>query len=292
MSRGLRLGCIAWVLAGLSVTAAAKLREQEQDLPVRVSDRFGKVIEQTIRLTVFVDDSTPQPRPILVLNHGRATEAEARAALGRARFVEASRWFAARGFAVALPTRVGYGVSGGEDVEDSGDCSRKHYRPTFDAAAEQVQATLAWMQTQPDTLKDRSVVMGQSFGGATSIAVAARNPEGVVAAINFAGGGGGNPKTHAQEPCSPVLLSRVLSAYGQTARVPMLWVYTENDQFFGPRYPRQWAEGFAAAGGRVEFKQFGPHGEDGHLLFSRFPAVWQPVVAEFLRRQGFTDFKD
>lgn len=41
----------------------------------------------------------------------------------------------------------------------------------------------------------------------------------------------------------------------------------------------------------MEFVQFPPHGDDGHLLFTRFPQVWQPVVADFLRRQGF-DIKD
>ena len=57
--------------------------------------------------------------------------------------------------------------------------------------------------------KDRTLVMGQSFGGATAITLAALNPEGVQAAINFAGGGGGNPKTQPQRPRAPQLLERM-----------------------------------------------------------------------------------
>jgi dienelactone hydrolase len=119
------------------------------------------------------------------------------------------------------------------------------------------------------------------------VAVASLNPAGVAAAINFAGGGGGDPKGHPQQPCSPVQLKRMFADFGSKARIPMLWVYTENDQFFGPAYPREWFDAFRAGGAPAEFVQFPPHGDDGHLLFARFPEVWKPTVAEFLRQQGY-----
>jgi dienelactone hydrolase len=134
-------------------------------------------------------------------------------------------------------------------------------------------------------------VIGQSFGGATAVAVAALNPSGVVAAINFAGGGGGNPKTQPGRPCGPHRLETMFRDYGATAKLPMLWVYTENDKYFGPTYPKEWFEAFRAAGGQGEFVQFPPHGEDGHSLFTAFPAVWRPAVVEFLRKRGF-EMKD
>ena len=279
------------LLAFFSGCVQARLVEQQQDVAVQVSDMFNKRIEQTIRVTTFFDDATPQPRPVLVLNHGRAVDAASRAALGRARYSDASAWFAGHGFLVAVPTRVGYGVSGGDDVEDSGQCRNKVYEPAYAAAAQQTQAVLQAVWQRPDVNPQRSVVLGQSFGGATSVAMAARNPAGVVATINFAGGGGGNPQTMPQRPCRPDLLERMFANYGKTARLPMLWVYTENDQYFGPTYPREWFEAYQKAGGQGEFKQFPPHGEDGHSLFTRFPAVWRPVVSDFLRRQGF-DIKD
>ncbi|MCF8207197.1 MAG: alpha/beta hydrolase [Methylotenera sp.] len=288
MQARLLIATLATVLSG---TAQAKLVEQQLEVPVHVTNAWGKAVAQPIRVTVFFNDETPSPHPVLIINHGRAVDAEGRAALGRARYSDASRWFAERGFLVALPTRIGYGVSGGEDVEDSGNCNNRMYPPAYRAAADQSVQLLAELLKRDDVLKDRTVVLGQSFGGATAVTLASLNPPGVVAAINFAGGGGGDPKTHPEQPCGSTQLRRMFASYGETARVPMLWAYTENDRFFGATLPREWFQAFQAAGGRGEFKQFPPHGEDGHSLFSRFPQVWQPVVADFLRRQGF-DIKD
>ncbi|MDT7837399.1 dienelactone hydrolase family protein [Aquabacterium sp. OR-4] len=269
------------------MAARAALVEQVLQVPVSVSDAFGKTTEQPITVTVFSDDAASAPRPLLVLNHGRSPKPAERAAMGRARYSAVVSWLVAQGFVVAVPTRVGYGASGGPDIEDSGACDRKNYPPGYRAAAAQTLAVLQALRARPDVLPGRSVVMGQSYGGATAVAVAALNPPGVVAAINFAGGGGGNPETQPQRPCSTPQLERMFREFGREARVPMLWVYTENDQYFGPEYPRAWFAAFREAGGVAEFQQYPPHGDDGHSLFTRFPKVWQPRVAEFLRSQGF-----
>ena len=271
--------------------ALAALVEEQHDVPIAVVDGYGKSIAQPIKVTVFFDDATPKPRPVLVINHGRAADGAGRAALGRARYSDASRWFARLGFAVIVPTRLGYGVSGGEDVEDSGACSAKNYLPGYAAAAEETIAALRFMHQRADTLKDRDIVVGQSYGGATSIAVAALNPSGTVATINFAGGGGGDPKERARSPCSPARLERMFAKYGETARVPTLWIYSVNDMYFGPDLPQQWFKAFQTAGGAGRFVQVPPYGDDGHATFVRAPAVWQPIVAEFLRAQGF-DIKE
>jgi dienelactone hydrolase len=271
-----------------AAAAQARLVEEQLDVPVQVRDAYGKTVDRAIRVTVFFDDATTAPHPIIVVNHGRAAEAAERAALGRARYGDISRWLAVQGFLVAVPTRIGYGVTGGDDVEDSGACTRKNYPPGYLAAARQTEAVLTAMAARADTVKNRSVVLGQSYGGATSVAVAALNPPGVVASINFAGGGGGNPKTQPQAPCAPKALEHMFSEFGSSAKVPMLWVYTENDQYFGASLPKGWVKAFQDSGGMAEFVQFGPHGDDGHSLFTRFPAVWQPAVVAFLRKQGFT----
>jgi len=284
---GWRNGLAACVGLLIASHAAAALVEEQHDLPVAVVDAYGKSVAQPIKVTVFFDDATVQPRPVVVINHGRATDGAGRAALGRARYSDASRWFARLGFAVVVPTRLGYGVSGGDDVEDSGACGAKNYPPGYAAAAQETLAALRFMHQRADTLKDRDVVVGQSYGGATSIAVAALNPAGTVAVVNFAGGGGGDPKERPRSPCSPQRLERMFAKYGETARVPTLWIYSVNDMYFGPDLPQAWFKAFQGGGGVGRFVQAPAYGDDGHATFVRAPAVWQPIVAEFLRAQGF-----
>lgn len=285
----MRSPTVATLLVGslLVTAAAARLREEQADLPVEVVDAYHKTIRQTIKVTVFSDDRNAGPAPVLVINHGRAATAEARAELGRARYPEIARFFVQQGFIVAVPTRIGYGASGGDDVEDTGGCNAKRYPPAFDAAARQTLAVLALARQRPDAAPDRAVIMGQSFGGGAAVAVASLNPAGVQAAINFAGGSGGNPKTQPQRPCSPQQLERTFAEYGRTAKVPMLWIYTENDLYFGPRYPREWFDAYVKQGAPARFVQYPPQGADGHALFSRFPEVWMPEVLRFLQAQGF-----
>lgn len=287
---GLRVAAAFAFLTATQVTCA-KIIEEVIRVPVEISDAYGKKISREIVVTLFQDDRVAKPFPVLLLNHGRATDAAGRVALGRAKYSANAGWFARLGFLVAVPTRIGYGESGGADVEDSGACDNRRYAPAFEAAATQILTVLQALRKRADVLPNRAVVLGQSFGGASTVAVAAHQPDGVQAAINFAGGGGGNPKLRAMRPCSPAQLKQLFKEFGSRARLPMLWLYTENDQYFGATLPREWFEVFSAAGGQAEFMQFAPHGEDGHSLFTRFPNVWQPKVLDFLKRNGYEDLK-
>ena len=282
-----------WVTALMIVQGAAhaKLVEEVIKVPVKVANGYGKQIAQDIVVTVFHDDTVATLKPILIVNHGRAVKPEQRAAMGRVKYTVISRWFTRMGFMVALPMRVGYGESAGEDVEDTGDCGRKNYPPGYDAAAVQTLAVLDALWQRPDAAKGRAVVTGQSFGGSTAVTVAAKNPTGVQATINFAGGGGGDPQTHPQSPCGSANLEKMFATYGKTARVPTLWIYTENDQWMGPKYPREWFDAFKQAGGNGEFVLYPPHGKDGHGLFSLSPETWQPRVLEFLKANGYPDLQ-
>lgn len=272
--------------------AQAKLVQDIVKVPIVVKDAYGKEVSQDIVVTVLVEDSTPSPRPVMVIGHGRAVDAAQRANFGRATYITNARWFAQMGFLVAVPTRIGYGVSGGDDVEDSGACNRKNYPPGYAAAAVQTLAVLDLMRQRPDAAKDRAIIVGQSYGGTTAITVAAQNPTGVQATINFAGGGGGNPDTQPQNPCAPNSLERMFASYGKTARTPTLWVYTENDMFFGPKLPKEWFDAFKAAGGLGEYTRFPANGKNGHGLFTQDPDVWRPRVLEFLRGNGYPDLKE
>ena len=265
----------------------------EMRVPVKVVDIHGKTVEQEIVVGLFHESSAPRPYPRLVLNHGRAATPAGFALVKVKDFEAAARWLATGfGFLVAVPVRVGYGASGGPDVEYSGSCRQRNYPPVYRAAAVQSLAVLAELRKRADAAKDRAVMMGQSFGGATAIALASMNPEGVQATVNFAGGGGGAPDTHPQQPCSPAALKNLFEGYGRTARIPTLWLYSENDQYWGPKLPVEWFEAFKAAGGKGEFVGLPPvPGNEGHRAFSRAAQHWQPRVREFLGTVGYPPLK-
>jgi len=280
-----RLAAFALLLCAGGARAIVVLEEIR--VPVKVADRNAKAVEQDIVVGLFRESSATRPYPLLVLNHGRATTPAGFARVRVADFDAAARWLTRFGFLVAVPIRVGYGASGGPDVENSGNCRSRDYAPVYQAGAAQTLAVLSHLRRRPEAAKDRAVVAGQSFGGTTAITLAAMNPEGVQAAINFAGGGGGSPKLHPRKPCSEGALRALFASYGKTARVPTLWLYSENDLYWGAELPRKWFEAFRAAGGAGEFQGFPPVSDDGHRLFSRGPQLWQPRVREFLMSIGY-----
>lgn len=265
--------------------APAKTASHVVDVTVTAKNIYGREFTQPIKVTIFRDDQRERS-PLLILNHGRAGTPEGQKAMGRAAYSENSRYFVARGFAVFVPTRVGYGVSGGDDVEYSGTCWEKNYPPVYEAAAQQTLQVVAYARTLPYIDTQRWIAVGQSFGGTTAIAVAAKNVEGFAGAVNFAGGGGGDPVRRAGEPCRPDLLRELFASYAG-AKAPTLWLYSENDQWMGKRYPRQWFDAFVARGGKGRFVQLPAHGEDGHASFTRNAEAWRPAFEDFLRANGF-----
>lgn len=266
--------------------AVAEVVEEVLRVPVEVrSPRHGSV-RQDIWLTVF-RDTTRARAPYLVLNHGRAGSAADRAKLRRAKYTENSRHFVELGFVVLVPTRLGYGDTGGPDVEDSGPCEDRHFAPAYRAAAEQTLAVLKVAEQLPYVDLSQGLVVGQSFGGLTALDLAGLPLPGLRGAVNFAGGGGGNPTKRPGDPCSGERLRELFGACGAVAQVPTLWLYSENDRYWGAELPRQWHDAFVAAGGQAEFIALPAHGEDGHGSFTAQPEAWRPAFADFVRALGF-----
>lgn len=271
-----------------SAPAWAGMQERVLQVPVTATSPQGKQVKGQIAVTVYSDPANPVPAPVLVLNHGRSPQAEGRKELHRARFAKQARYFVSRGFLVAVPTRLGYGPTFESDAEDSGPCKAKRFAPAMNAAASQINAVLAAVRSKrSDALPDRAVIVGQSFGGAASVAAAAQKPEGVQAVISFAGGAGGNPRTHTGKPCDPEQMAKTFQHYGSQSQLPMLWIYAGNDQYFGADWPVKWHAAFERGGGRAQFTQLPAFGNDGHELFRAGIRQWEPLVSQFLDEVGF-----
>lgn len=286
------------LVAGTTLPASAQtperlqadVREAIAHVPARVEDAFGKPAEGELPVTTF-RPAGPGPFPLVVISHGR--DSDKRAEYKRQRFESAARYFVRKGFAVAVPLRLGYGeLAEAGDPEASVSCDAPRFSPALLAAAQQILAVREFMARQPDIDASRTLLVGVSVGGIATIAATSAHMPGQVAAINFAGGHGGRPEKQPGEPCQAEQLRRLYRAYGEgNARVapatPTLWIYAENDHYFGPGHARRWARAYADGGGSVDLRVLPAFGEDGHKLFTTGNDVWQPLVDEFLKPLGF-----
>lgn len=275
---------VAWVMS-VAAAAQAAVVEEVMQLPVTLKDGSGDERRYAILLTVFRDDARAMS-PFLILNHGRPGDAAGRRRLGRVRYSSNSAYFVEQGFAVFVPTRLGYGATGGPDLEDGGPCDRRDFAAGFEAAAQQTLAVIDHAKSRSFVDPKRGLLVGQSYGGATTIALAARNIEGILGGINFAGGSGGNPERRPGAPCSVAELARVLANYGTSARHPTLWLYAQNDRYWGEDHPMRWHEGYRASGGVGQFVRLPAHGRDGHSSFTANPSAWRPHVERFMQTLG------
>lgn len=272
------------VLFSIASGASAEVVEKVVKLPVRVAVD-GEIITRDIALTVVRDDARKKS-PFMILNHGRAPSAEGRAKYGRAVFRDQARYFVEQGFAVFLPTRIGYGVTGGPDIESSGACNAKDYPASLAPAVAQVAAAVNYAHAQDYVDGARGVVLGTSVGGFTTIAASAASLRGVKAAVNFAGGAGGDPEKRTDAPCQPERIGATFGAFGARGGVPTLWLYAQNDRYWGASHPKQWFAQFVASGGKGQFVSLPAIGDDGHGAFTKDMGSWKPSVAAFLKSAG------
>ncbi|MCW5656072.1 MAG: dienelactone hydrolase family protein [Burkholderiaceae bacterium] len=267
-------------------TLAQDLHEQVLRLPVSVKNGYGREESRDIALTVF-KPAGHGPFPLVIVSHGRGT-ADRRAQQGRQRFEPLSRYLVNKGFVVLVPTRVGYGDTYGEfDPEDPGGCGVMRVEPVSIAASDQVMAALQFARTLAYVDASRWVAIGQSVGGLTTVAVAWRNPPGLVGAINFAGGAGGDPQRRPSQPCTPVQIERLWRDKAGAAQVPMLWLYWDNDKYWGAEVPKRWHQAFTAGGGKAELHTLPAVGDDGHRGLHIDMDTWVPRVEAYLARIGF-----
>lgn len=240
-----------------------------------------------LRATVFrpPDDASQNLRPLVVINHG--TSADTRLSVSMPVYYWLSRWFVERGYVVILPQRRGYGATAGPYLESIGDCADPDHFASGQVAADDIEAVVAYMSRQPFIKSDQTIVVGASSGGWASLALASRNPPGVRAVINFAGGRGGHSLGQPNAVCGEDRLISAVREYGKTARIPTIWFYAQNDSYFGPPLASAMAAAWRGAGGAVDLHIPPPYGDDGHTLVDDKAGwnIWGPALDRFLQRE-------
>jgi dienelactone hydrolase len=267
----------------------ARIIEEIIEVPVSVSNsNFSNnpKFEQKITVTIWRDDSVKKS-PYLLFSHGRAGTDQERGKFGRSSEKRNSEYFVSKGFAVILPTRIGYGVSGGPDADYSGACGNKNYLEARKVAIDQSKQVLNHVFDFSYIDRTKGIVVGHSVGGFTTIGLSAENISGLKGAINFAGGDGGDPIKSAEKPCGDYLIKDTFVNYGASNKVPTLWLYSVNDKFWGEQLPKDWFAAFQKAGGKGQFISLPAYKEDGHSIFRGDLNAWKNDFEKFIKEIGF-----
>jgi dienelactone hydrolase len=230
----------------------------------------------------------PGPYGAIVLNHGFAGTQEERAAQSWMHFRDAAEAFARHGYVVVLPSRRGFGKTGGALAEEPGPCWWPRFERSEEHAATDVMAAWEFTRRLPYVNPERMILAGQSAGAMVSIFTAGtRAPKGLVAVLGFAAGRGGQYDSPGV-PCAIEPVARVMEAVGGRIKAPVLLQYAENDRFFGPQVSRHWFDALKSGGAKAEYVLQPALGRNGHFLFTQSAGLklWLPSVQKFLSANG------
>jgi len=273
------LGALFLAAGALALpTRAQDIVVTEMRLPTHGSGKKG--LE-----AVMVRPNDNAPHPLALLTHGTPRDPQERSQMTPLRWLPQAREFARRGWTAVVVMRRGYGDSGGGFEEDAHACGRfPDYTGATKESVKDLREAAEYLRARPEVDPSHMISIGVSTGGLAMVGLAADPPAGLLAAISFAGGRGSNAPNHV---CNPEALVGTFGDFGKHAKVPMLWIYAENDHYFGPALARAFYEAFTRSGGKATFIAAGPFGDDGHGLFSlRGIPIWTPMVDEFLKSQN------
>ena len=295
MLRNLLRVLIVYSLVVLLTTVAAFAEDRPANRAIQEEAWAIPVTLPTIAYVVRpVGDG---PFPLVVMNHGVSLNQRERGFFPIVEFRDAAMWFARRGYMVVAPSGSGYGAAALDNPERGlysvfyskiGSCDNPNFHDAGLAVALIDKWIIDYMTEQKLIVPDKTIVVGQSAGGWAAVALSSQNLPAVRAIMVFAGGRGGRVGGKPNNNCAPDRLVAATADLGRTARVPMLWIYIENDTFFGPALSKRMHEAYTGAGGNAEYHLLPPFGNDGHFLITSPDSIplWAPLVGPFLEKHG------
>jgi len=288
---------LRWLAALLVVIAAAPpARSADATEAIRIQEEIWALPLPLPMFAYVVRPVGSGPFPLVIMNHGVSLNPTDRSFFPLVEFRDAAKWFAARGNMVVAPVGTGYGAAAidiperaiyGPFFSKVGKCSNPNFHDAGLAVAQADLWIIDYLAAEKRIVPKDVIVVGQSAGGWASIALSSTNPPQVKAIIIFAGGRGGHVHGKPNNNCAPDKLVEATADFGRTSRVPMLWIYIENDTFFGPQLSKRMHEAFTAAGGKAEYHLLPPFGNEGHFFIGSADAIpiWSPLVTKFLDAQ-------
>ena len=262
---------ITWFAISLSVVGQSKLPEEVVFVPKKLF--LGSVSLET---TIF-KPSGDGPFPLVIINHGKAnglTQFQP-----RYRPLSPVRFFLERNYIVLVPMRQGFSKSSGHYM--GGGCSLEANGLN---QAEDIPPVIMFAHQLPYVDKTRTLIVGQSHGGWTTLAYGASKPDpSVKGLINFAGG-------LRREGCGDWQsdLYKTAGTFGKETTLPSLWLYGDNDSYFSRFVADRMFENYRLGNPNAKFIAYGSFGSDSHMLFtsSDGKVIWAPYVDQFLEDIG------
>jgi len=293
--QNLRSQVVALLL--LFTTLITPSRAEDQPASLRIQEEIWALPLPLPMFAYLVRPVGDGPFPLVIMNHGVSLNRTDRSFFPPVEFRDAAKWFAKRGYLVVAPVGTGYGAAAidipehglyGPFFSKVGKCSNPNFRAPGLAVAQVDLWIIDYMAAEKRIVPKDVIVVGQSAGGWAAIALSSLNPSQVKAIIVFAAGRGGRVDNKPNNNCAPDTLVEATGEFGRTSRVPMLWIYIENDTFFGPPLSKRMHEAFTTAGGKAEYHVVPPFGGEGHFFIDSPDAVpiWAPLVTKFLDEQG------
>jgi len=276
-----RFGVIAIALVmSLSTTRSAPandLIQERQYLRVKIGGNDAR-----LEALIVKRNDAKGRLPIVFFNHGRPAFSQMTLDQNLATDdpgINLLADMARRGWLVVAIHRRGFGLSDGPMQSDS-PCTVDAYMSWMNADADDIEASIGVISKRPDADPARMIAMGGSAGGAASLALAARNPPGLVAVINLAGGEHWSGCAAVRESI-PIDFANL----GARSRIPNLWVFAKNDLNHPLDQIEVMRSAYTGAGANLKLVLLEPIGEDGHtgLYTIAGRAQWLVEVDNFLR---------
>lgn len=269
---------LAFGAARAQVTQEIKLRTDlnEEVIMLQVEGKSTR-----LETTVFKPKGDG-PFPLVVINHGKSWGNPY--FQPRARYISASEIFVKWGYLVALPNRQGFSKSSGGYIEPGCNITSNGFMQ-----AEDIRYALDALTKRPDVDAANILVVGQSHGGLSTMALGTFNYPGVKGLINFAGGfafGRTGPVSTCQWELSMI---SAFKTYAGKTTIPSIWFYGDNDSYWGAELPIRLHREYSKVSNTAQLVAYGVFEPgDAHGMFShrRGRDIWVKPVAEFMRKAG------